>query len=608
MEDSTTEQYKLPGGYILKRRLKNVALRYVRYHPDKDSENHYREILMFFYPWRKEENLIGDSDSFEEQFKKTVRGSDIDQRINEYKHFSESLERALAELEEMEWPQLENGWDIVAPNTQHTEKQDEDEGVKPSDTFPEFQPSRNLSEIKDVATEIGGGCADDIPDVIVDMMKDDDYYKLLQSMNKKQREIFNHVLHQVKTDKGSFHIFITGGAGVGKSVIITAIHQALLRFLNKGPEKNPDEAKILLGAPTGIAAFLVKGSTLHSLFHIPANQGFTYKPLSSDVLNTYRYKFRHVKLLIIDEISVVGNKLLNYINRRLQQIMVSSEIFGGLSVLAVGDLYQLKPVFDGWIFSDLSSEYGPLAMNLWKENFYIYELDEVMRQKDDAVFASLLNRLRKGHHTQADIELLKTRIISTDLLSQTYPFHAPHIFTTNSKVRAHNDLVHTLSPASKRICINAIDVVVGDCIPTLKTQIKNSVPDDPAKTMGLVRKLQTAVGQRVEMCINVNVDDGLVNGAPAEVMAVTRDKNSTRPNYIWVKFSYNRVGEMKRQDCKNLYADGISKDWTPVSTVKRQFKVGKYKCAQVMREQFPLRPAAAKTAHRCQGSTMDSGG
>ena len=43
--------------------------------------------------------------------------------------------------------------------------------------------------------------------------------------------------------------------------------------------------------------------------------------------------------------------------------------------------------------------------------------------------------------------------------------------------------------------------------------------------MGLVKKLDTAIGQRVEMCVNMNVDDGLVNGASAEVMAVTKDKN-----------------------------------------------------------------------------------
>jgi hypothetical protein len=69
-------------------------------------------------------------------------------------------------------------------------------------------------------------------------------------------------------------------------------------------------------------------------------------------------------------------------------------LFGGISILAVGDLFQLKPVFDGLVFENLSQEYGPLALNLWRENFKMYELTVIMRQKDSREFAELLNRLR----------------------------------------------------------------------------------------------------------------------------------------------------------------------------------------------------------------------
>ena len=124
--------------------------------------------------------------------------------------------------------------------------------------------------------EVGGVIGDaETPAVIADMIQEEEYFKLLRSLNTSQREFFMHALHRMKTDTDPFHIFLTGGAGVGKSVVVTAIHQALLRFLI-----NSDDPKILLGSPTGIAAFLIKGSTLHSLFHIPANQEFMYKQLS----------------------------------------------------------------------------------------------------------------------------------------------------------------------------------------------------------------------------------------------------------------------------------------------------------------------------------------
>ena len=72
----------------------------------------------------------------------------------------------------------------------------------------------------------------------------------------------------------------------------------------------------------------------------------TYNHLSADELNTFRIKYRHLKVVIIDEISMVGNMTLSFIDTRLQQLTGSKAAFGGLSVIAVGDLYQLKPVGD----------------------------------------------------------------------------------------------------------------------------------------------------------------------------------------------------------------------------------------------------------------------
>ena len=460
-EEFTKEEYSLKGGYKLKKRQFNVPLRYVRYNIEKDREDHYREILLLFHPWTVEQNVIGKSESFEEEFQKCVlKNKRITEKMEEYKHNSEVLEKAVKDLEDMDEYTLEDRWDKCAPNTQHAEKKDENEGVK--HIFPEFSPTGAMEEIGcELQEEVGGVTGDTgPPDVIADMMQEEEYFKLLRSLNTSQREFFVHVLHRMKTDTNPFHIFLTGGAGVGKSVVVTAIHQALLRFLNKGPENNPDDPKILLGAPTGIAAFLIKGSTLHSLFHIPANQEFTYKPLSSDVLNTYQCKFRNVKLLIIDEISMVGNKLFNYINRRLQQIIGTSAVFGGISVLAVGDLFQLKPVFDGWIFKDLKSDYGPLATNLWKEHFYSFELNQIMRQKGDVEFANILNRLRKGLQTKDDISTLKKQTISKDITTPNYPLQLPHIFTTNESVRGHKQhRLHHVTSISANIdkCIRYCD-------------------------------------------------------------------------------------------------------------------------------------------------------
>ena len=193
-----------------------------------------------------------------------------------------------------------------------------------------------------------------------------------------------------------------------------ALYQTLHRYLCSSEGQNPRECRILLAAPTGKAAYNINGTTLHSALFLPVSQGYrVYKPLETEKLNTLRTKYRHLSVIFIDEISMVGHDMLNFINLRLQQIKGNLKVFGGIHMILIGDLCQLQPVGDGWIFKDLTVGYGPLATNLWKEYFTAFELDEIMRQKDDQDFAMLLNRLREGKQTQADVEDTSTKKMFT---------------------------------------------------------------------------------------------------------------------------------------------------------------------------------------------------
>ena len=84
-------------------------------------------------------------------------------------------------------------------------------------------------------------------------------------------------------------------------------------------------------------------------------------------------------------------------------------------------------------------------------HFKVFHLIQIMRQKDSADFAKLLNRLREGKHTSADIRMLKTRIISTDVMHQDYPLHVPHIFLSNKRVDNYNSLMYDRAIVSGRI-------------------------------------------------------------------------------------------------------------------------------------------------------------
>ena len=158
-----------------------------------------------------------------------------------------------------------------------------------------------------------------------------------------------------------------------------------------------------------------------------------------------------MKLILLDEISMVGNNMFTVqINNRLKDIKGSKEDFGGVSIIAIGELFQLQPVFDGYVFNDIqNSEYSMLSPNLWKKYFTMYELDEIMRQRRSKIFAEILNRLREGKHTADDIAKIKERCVN----ESSRPKEARRLFIQNPKVDEYNETVYRTSTGNKYIII-----------------------------------------------------------------------------------------------------------------------------------------------------------
>ena len=115
--------------------------------------------------------------------------------------------------------------------------------------------------------------------------------------------------------------------------------------------------------------------------------------------------------------------------------------------------------------------------------------------------------------------------------------------------------------------------------------------------------LQLAVGKRTEISLNTRTDDGMTNGARNVIKVIQVQQTGTPSGVIWVQFDHPDVGQKTRQDNRQLYINGIQPTWTPIKPITTQFAVGRTRSGQVVRKQFPLRPAAAKTIHRSQGDT-----
>ena len=587
--------YKTKNGIKYKKRKVPRIIRYVKYNKKKDPENYFREQLMLFVPWRNEQkDLLGSFDTYEAHYN-SVQTSLIPKR-NEYEHHIEELELARQMMEDEQ-----REYDQTAPNAEQENREAEEEGSKESEQFVYFNPSRVVEHRHyDIGIELQSTCSVPPVETTGIMLPDDEYLTLLRSLNLRQREFFNHIVHWIKCKDEPVYAFLTGGAGVGKSVVIRALYQTLYRILNLKDGENPDDKRILLCAYMGFAAFNISGQTICSAFHKKMYQG-TYNHLSADELNTFRIKYRHLKVVIIDEISMVGNMTLSFIDTRLQQLTGSKAAFGGLSVIAVGDLYQLKPVGDFLICLDLKVGASSLARNLWKELFTMYELVDIMRQKDDLAFAQLLNRLRLNEMTEEDKQVLQTRVFDRD--TGDYPKDAVHLFARNFYVKKHNDNILSQLPGEKFV-IPCHDNVVSANIPAKECQtLINSLPDDYSKTGQLMKSLTVVVGMIVVHTANVDVEDGLTNGATGVVKQIYfRMEGTNRPSIIWVLFDDPRVGRTTREKYRKLYNSSINTDWTPVFDVQRTFILN-YKTYQ--RIQFPLTPASGKSVWKAEGATVD---
>ena len=192
------------------------------------------------------------------------------------------------------------------------------------------------------------------------------------------------------------HLFLTGRAGTGKSV--------LLRHFRENTKK-----RVVVAAPTGIAALNVRGQTLHSLFRLaPQLHRKGRLAPNSRVCSL----LKRIDTLVIDEISMVRADLLDAVDERLREAFRSDVPFGGVQVIMFGDVYQLPPVVEEGLMSYFEAIHeGYFFFNalVWKQTeFKIYELTQIFRQKDQ-VFKDILNGIRDGTVSDGQLEQLNAR-------------------------------------------------------------------------------------------------------------------------------------------------------------------------------------------------------
>ncbi|KAF0711252.1 ubiquitin carboxyl-terminal hydrolase 25-like, partial [Aphis craccivora] len=266
-------------------------------------------------------------------------------------------------------------------------------------------------------------------------------------------------------------------------MLIRALAKPVIRIANLRPDIDDlSLPTVFLTAPTGTAAYGIKGLTLHSVFKLPLNQfsGLKLK-LSSDISNTLRCQFANVKLLIIDKISMVGIKTLRYIDQQLRSIL------------------RINKPFDDII-------------------------TEIMRQKYDKQLAIMLTKLARGQLEKADVKHFQNHITYLDI---TFQPQMMHLWATNNEVDEMISSMNQVSFISEAIDTSAkrSDIESAKKFPRQKTTgLALSIVNGAIGEFLQINKGQTAGGKEVAKRVWIKFDE-------PDVGSLTRQKikNKLKP-------------------------------------------------------------------------------
>ena len=561
------------GLYMRKKKIANI----VRFtNIPLHTDDYYYSLLLLLLPHRNEEELVQDFTSAKDAFMTKRHLLNVTVPYDKFS-FVEKIEHVIRRLRMCE-EEIENS---------HAVNHNADENVVPHDenvfeyinVDNSAQNSRTDTERQAFSSFPFSSQEEMHLHSLNCSMSYTEYNNCVKNLSASQLNALEIVRKHFQTrNTNSFHLFLTGGAGTGKSFL----SKVIIAYLELYTAVVPGAKPVLICAPTGTAANIIAGRTLHSAFMIPVSNFEEYQPLSPFCLSRLRNMYVNIHTLIIDEISMVSDTMFTYISRRLSDIKEDNLPFGGLNVIVIGDLYQLRPVRASFVFKN------SLLWQLFTPVF----LRENMRQKHDTVYASLLNRARVGMLSQDDVTMLKSRIIN----QRACGFEsALRVFPTKAKVKEYNEYQQSLLNEALET-FHAIHYFASSD-PNTGHDVPNSfIPQDDSYAGGLPSCIQLSINSRVMLIRNINTQHGLVNGAMGYVKSFTKSTTGKVVS-INIVFDDSTIGHCAVSSGLPLDNDAIS-----IEQIHHEFIMsGRH----IIRVQFPLTLCYACTIHKVQGMSVE---
>ncbi|MHB1702251.1 MAG: ATP-dependent DNA helicase [Acidobacteriaceae bacterium] len=346
-------------------------------------------------------------------------------------------------------------------------------------------------------------------------------------------------------------LLIHGGAGTGKTTLVQKIKSSELR--------------VIVLAPTGVAALSAGGQTIHSFFSLPPG---IINAQDIRWTNRIRTVLNHLDLIIVDEISMVRADLVDAISRALKVNMQNDRPFGGIPVLLVGDFLQLPPIASAEETEILSqrgyqSHYAFGARNICGQPIKVIELNTVYRQQDP-LFIELLQQVRCGRNLEAVVQTLNERCCRPHRASVKPILLTPR----NEDAESYNRAGLGALPGESALYQGSTDGDFGsDRLPAPEF-------------------LYLKLNARVMMTKNYP-GKKWVNGTLGTCTRLSEDR-------IWVKFD----GSATEQQVDKTVWESVKYRYDPLIDRASPRVVGTY-------TQLPVRPAWAITIHKSQGLTLE---
>ena len=396
------------------------------------------------------------------------------------------------------------------------------------------------------------------------------------------------------------NVFITGPGGTGKTRMI----QFMVEYMNSIGKS------FQVCALTGCAATLLncKAKTIHSWSGVRLAKGNPEDIIKRVVRNKSLVKsWRGIEVLIIDEVSMMSSKmfdLLDQIGRSMRRN--GTKPFGGIQLVFTGDFFQLPPIPDQ---DDPTTGDFCFQHPRWGSTFKssdCIELKTFFRQTDPA-YISILQEVRRGTISGPNIELLQTRLMRGENLTEPRNGIIPtKLFPVRSKVETINNTSYAKLEGEERIYPFSVTtkakthidtgaqlsfVELEHCEELTSDQLSHEV-DNLITSLFTEKTVRLKVGALVMCTVNLDVDRGICNGSQGIVIGYADSNVAILPDELTQKPGSTQLIPLVR------FSNGVT---MKVSPHQRQSE--EYPCIIV--SQIPLCLAWALTIHKIQGATLD---